>query len=273
MLLFPMCSFRRKGYIMRTLNFKLSNCQLRQSTEQSSQKNQNSQKNAPHVSNCQFSKKSTAVLAFEQLKFWLKTGHHILQKSNKLFTQSCNKECILLVSLLSRGSPNVHTCSHAQLLTLLIWPELHVQLRKCRLQNFLSAIKAPAPAVRERRTLTVGAASNSIIPQVDALFSSLSEIRPAKIPPESRDRYVRRILCACFTQKISAILNETQPRLERCNRTFNVQLHTAAQIAGLMTQFAPSNNPSNPTRVDLEGQAGMGSFSASLVIATEFPSR
>lgn len=72
------------------------------------------------------------------------------------------------------------------------------------MQNFLrSAVKVSATAVKEGQILTVGAASNNIIPQVDALFSSLSEIRPAKIPPERRDRYVRRTLSMFYPKGIS----------------------------------------------------------------------
>lgn len=100
---------------------------------------------------------------------------------------------------------------------------LYIQLRRCCLHNFQrKAVKVSATAVREGQTLTVGAASNNIIPQVDALFSSLSDIRPAKIPPERRHRCVRKTLCACFTQKTSVILNETQPGLNQYDKNFNV---------------------------------------------------
>lgn len=140
----------------------------------------------------------------------------------------------------------------------------------CRTSWVLSK---PQPQLSERGELLLWVlpATASFRRSMPSSLACLKSGLP-KFHLKARDRYVRRILCACFTQKISTILNETQPRLKQCNRTFNVQLHTAAQISGLMTQFAPSNNPISPTRVDSEGQAGMGSFSASLIIATEFPS-
>lgn len=39
-------------------------------------------------------------------------------------------------------------------------------------------------SIIKRTSLTAGAARNNIMPQVEALFSNLSEIMPAKIPPE-----------------------------------------------------------------------------------------
>lgn len=208
---------------MTPLNFNLSNCQLQHRTEYCSEKNQR-KCISPTTT---FPTDSTEILAFEQLKFWLRTEQQIFTREWNLPYNPITSNTLDLFACLVKGAPMSIICSHAQLFMPafnLAWT-LYIQLRRCCLHNFQrNAVKVSATAVREGQTLTVGAASNNIIPQVDALFSSLSDIRPAKIPPERRHRRVRKTLCACFTQKTSVILNETQPGLNQYDKNFNVQV-------------------------------------------------
>lgn len=79
---------------------------------------------------------------------------------------------------------------------------LYIQAGRCCLQNCPGN---GVTAVGQGQALTVGAASSNIIPQVDALFSSLSEIRPAKTPPERTYRCEENIQGMFCTKDISLI--------------------------------------------------------------------
>lgn len=130
---------------------------------------------------------------------------------------------------------------------------LYIQVRRCCLQNCPgNGVPASATAVREEQALTVGAASSNIIPQVEALFSSLSEMRPAKIPPEKTHRGARKTFSACFAQKTSVSFNETQPNYSTvtCNSHGNILI--------------------NPTSFDLKITKA-DSCSSSLFIPTKYP--
>lgn len=94
---------------------------------------------------------------------------------------------------------------------------LYIQAGRCCLQKCPGhGVTASGRAVREGQALTVGAASSNIIPQVDALFSSLSEIRPAKIPPERTHRVWGK-QCVLCTEDSSLI---------QCNRIQWLLLHS-----------------------------------------------